>query len=104
MATKPSKEIQVLSDFEHILARPTIYVGSVKTSEEQVPIVEEGKCIKSQPRPISVGMYKLFDEVFSNCVDEAKRMKSPMKKITVDIDSKSNSISITLRRRISQWI
>jgi hypothetical protein len=95
MATKPSKEIQVLSDFEHILARPTIYVGSVKTSEEQVPIVEEGKCIKSQPRPISVGMYKLFDEVFSNCVDEAKRMKSPMKKITVDIDSKSNSISIT---------
>jgi DNA gyrase/topoisomerase IV subunit B len=95
MATKPSKEIQVLSDFEHILARPTIYVGSVKTSEEQVPIVEESKCIKSQPRPISVGMYKLFDEVFSNCVDEAKRMKSPMKKITVDIDSLSNSISIT---------
>lgn len=95
MSTKPSKEIQVLSDFEHILARPTIYVGSVKTSEEQVPIVEEGQSVRAQTKPISVGMYKLFDEVFSNCVDEAKRMKTPMKTITVEINSSSNSVSIT---------
>jgi DNA topoisomerase-2 len=94
MSTKPSKEIQVLSDFEHILARPTIYVGSVKTSEEQVPIVEEGKSVRAQTKPISVGMYKLFDEVFSNCVDEAKRMKSPMKRIIVEVNSKDNSVSI----------
>jgi len=95
MSTKPSKEIQVLSDFEHILARPTIYVGSVKTSEEQVPIVEEGQSVRAQAKPISVGMYKLFDEVFSNCVDEAKRMKTQMKTITVEIVTSSNSVSIT---------
>ena len=40
-------------------------------------------------------MYKLFDEVFANSVDEAKRMSTPMKKISVIVDSKHNSISIT---------
>jgi DNA gyrase/topoisomerase IV subunit B len=93
--SKASKEIQVLNDFEHILARPTIYVGSVKSSEEQVPVVNKSGSISSKTKSVSVGMYKLFDEVFSNCVDEAKRMKSPMKKITVEIDSSKNLVSIT---------
>lgn len=88
-----NKKIQVLSDFEHILKRPTIYVGSVKLSEETLPIVKEDR-ICSVPYQISVGMYKLFDEVFSNCVDEAKRMKKPMDSITIDVDSKSNKIRI----------
>jgi DNA gyrase/topoisomerase IV subunit B len=88
-----NKNIQVLSDFEHILKRPTIYVGSVKISEEMIPIVRENM-VSLTPQNISVGMYKLFDEVFSNCVDEAKRMKKPMEKITIHVDSKKNSISI----------
>jgi DNA gyrase/topoisomerase IV subunit B len=89
-----SKKIQVLSDFEHILKRPTIYVGSVKLTEEQVPVVEQSK-ICLVPKTISVGMYKLFDEVFSNCVDEAKRMKKPMRSITVEVSTPSNSIKIS---------
>jgi DNA gyrase/topoisomerase IV subunit B len=89
-----SKKIQVLSDFEHILKRPTIYVGSVKLTEEQVPLVEESK-ISLVPKSISVGMYKLFDEVFSNCVDEAKRMKKPMKSIFVEVSTHTNTIKIT---------
>ena len=88
-----NKKIQVLSDFEHILKRPTIYVGSVKFSEEMLPIVKEDR-ICSVPYQISVGMYKLFDEVFSNCVDEAKRMKKPMDSIIIEVDSKTNRIKI----------
>jgi DNA gyrase/topoisomerase IV subunit B len=89
-----SKEIQVLSDFEHIVSRPTLYVGSVKISEENIPIVRDGKlCMEN--RKISVGMYKLFDEIFSNCVDEAKRMKKAMPFIKVEVDSKTNKITIT---------
>lgn len=88
-----NKNIQVLSDFEHILKRPTIYVGSVKLSEEQLPIVKEDR-ICLIPYQISVGMYKLFDEVFSNCVDEAKRMKKPMSSITIEVNSKTNNIRI----------
>lgn len=88
-----TKDIQVLSDFEHILKRPTIYVGSVKLSEEQIPIVKSDKML-STTYQISVGMYKLFDEVFSNSIDEAKRMKKSMDSITVEVNSKSNNIKI----------
>ena len=90
---KASKNIQVLSEHEHILKRPTIYVGSVKTSDEVVPIIRDRR-IYNITKPISVGMYKLFDEVFSNSVDEAKRMSSRMKEIRVSVDSSKNSISV----------
>lgn len=91
--TQSKKKIQVLSDFEHILKRPTIYVGSVKITEESIPKVDKDK-ISLVPRHISVGMYKLFDEVFSNCVDEAKRMKKPMKLIRIEVEPSTNKITI----------
>ena len=87
------KEIKVLSERDHILLRPTVYVGSVKPTDEKVPIIKDNKLYVEQ-RTISVGMYKLFDEVFSNSLDEAKRMGGKMKKITIDIDSSKNSVSI----------
>jgi DNA gyrase/topoisomerase IV subunit B len=92
--SKVNKTIEVLTDFEHIIKRPTIYVGSVKRSEETLPIIDAG-IIKSVLKEHSVGMYKLFDEVFSNSVDEAKRMSTAMKKIIVEVDIKENSVSIT---------
>jgi hypothetical protein len=92
--SKVNKTIEVLTDFEHIIKRPTIYVGSVKRSEETLPITDAG-IIKSVVKEHSVGMYKLFDEVFSNSVDEAKRMSTAMKKIIVEVDPKENSVSIT---------
>ena len=88
-----NKEIVVLSEREHIRARPTVYVGSVKPTEEKVPVIKNGK-IFIEPKSISVGLYKLFDEVISNSIDEAKRMKGKMKLITVSVDSKKNSVSI----------
>jgi DNA gyrase/topoisomerase IV subunit B len=92
--SKVNKSIEVLTDFEHIIKRPTMYVGSVKKSDEVLPIIGDG-FIKSVTKEHSIGMYKLFDEVFANSVDEAKRMQSPMKKITVEINSKENMMSIT---------
>lgn len=90
---KASKEIKVLSDFEHIVTRPTLYVGSVKISEETIPILK-GSRIHLEDRKVSVGMYKLFDEIFSNCVDEAKRMSKQMKSIDVAVDSSTNMVEI----------
>lgn len=94
MSNKVNKSIEVLTDFEHIIKRPTIYVGSVKKTEEIVPILEGGM-IKGIMKEHSVGMYKLFDEVFSNCVDEAKRMASTMKEINVEVRTKENMIMIS---------
>jgi DNA topoisomerase-2 len=87
------KEIKVLSEREHILLRPTVYVGSVKPTDEKVPIIRNNK-IFIESKKISVGMYKLFDEVFSNALDEAKRMKGKMKSIHVSVNSKDNSVYV----------
>ncbi len=89
-----NKEIKVLSERDHILLRPTVYVGSVKPTDEKLPIIRENKLIVEQ-RSVSVGMYKLFDEVFSNSLDEAKRMKGKMKKISISIETKNNEVSVT---------
>lgn len=94
MTNKVNKTIEVLTDFEHIIKRPTMYVGSVKKSEETLPIIGDG-FIKAVNKEHSIGMYKLFDEVFANSVDEAKRMSTPMKTIIVEIESNSNMVSIT---------
>lgn len=87
------KEIKVLSEREHILLRPTVYVGSVKPTDEKVPIIRNNTLF-IESKKISVGMYKLFDEVFSNALDEAKRMNGKMKDIRISVNSKDNSVSI----------
>ena len=93
MAKESSKEIVVLSEREHILLRPTVYVGSVKSTDEKVPLVRQGRIVYEE-KPISVGMYKILNEVIDNSVDEAKRMKGKMKQITISIGTKSNSATI----------
>jgi DNA gyrase subunit B len=90
---KNSKEIVVLSEKDHIRLRPTIYIGSVKPTDEKVPIIRNGS-IFVESRSISVGMYKLLDEAVSNAIDEAKRMNGKMKSITVSINSSENSVRV----------
>ena len=87
------KEIKVLSEREHILLRPTVYVGSVKPTDEKTPIIRNNK-IFIESKKLSVGMYKLFDEVFSNALDEAKRMNGKMKSIHIEVSTKDNIISV----------
>lgn len=89
-----NKEIIALSDFEHVLHRPTMYIGSVEKSEEKVVIVEDGKLI-GKNKIISVGFYKMLNEIVDNAFDEAKRMKGAMPKIIVKIDSKTNRVTVT---------
>jgi len=97
--TKNSKEIVALSDFEHVLHRPTMYIGSVERSDEKVQIVEadeNGKTgkILVKPKVISVGFYKMLNEIVDNAFDEAKRMKGGMTKIVVKINSKTNEVQV----------
>ena len=88
-----NKEIVALDDFEHVLLRPTMYIGSVEKSEEKLPIVREGK-ITLEVREISVGFYKLMTEILDNAFDEAKRLKGEMPEISIHFDSKSSSVKV----------
>lgn len=92
--TASNKEIVALSDFEHVLHRPTMYIGSVEKSEEKVQIVEPGKLVEKN-KIISVGFYKMLNEIVDNAFDEAKRMKGVMPKIRVEIDSKTNQVKVS---------
>jgi len=93
MFKEEKKEIIVLSEKDHIRQKPTVYVGSVKASEEKLPMIKGGR-IYIETQNISVGLYKLFDEVFSNSLDEAKRMKGKMKLIEVRVESGPNRMII----------
>ena len=88
-----SKEIVLLSELEHLRARPHLLIGPVKQTEEKIFLVKEGR-IFIETRNVSIGLYKLFNEVLDNALDEAKRMKGKMHEIIVKIDSKKNSVSV----------
>lgn len=91
--SESNKKIVALSDHEHVLLRSTMYVGSVDLSEEKIPVIKENKIVMEN-RTISVGFYKMFNEILDNSIDEAKRMNGKMKSISVRIDSKTNQVSI----------
>jgi topoisomerase-4 subunit B len=86
-------EIVALDDFEHVLLRPTMYVGSVDKSEEKIPIIRNNKVIV-ESRDISVGFYKMMIEILDNAFDEAKRLKGQMPKIEIHFDSKTNGVTV----------
>ena len=88
-----NKKIVALSDFEHVLTRPTMYVGSLDPSEEKVQIVREGKLV-NDIKEISVGFYKMMNEILDNAFDEAKRQKGIMKRIEIHFYAKNNAVRV----------
>lgn len=89
----PSKEIIALSDFEHVLLKPEMYVGSIEPIEESVRIIKNN-IIENATKPISIGFYKLMNEILDNAFDEAKRMNGKMTKITISFDSKTKRVTV----------
>lgn len=89
-----NREIHALDDFEHVRLRPTHYIGSVEKSEEKIPIIKNGK-LEEVIKPISVGFYKLLNEILDNAFDEAKRMDGKMKLIQLRVNSTTSEVSVT---------
>lgn len=88
-----NKEIIALTDFEHVLERPTMYIGNLEKSEERIAIIKEGKII-SEIREISVGFYKMMTEILDNAFDEAKRQGGKTSRIEIHFNSKDNSVKV----------
>lgn len=93
--TQPNKEIVALSDVEHVRLKPTMYIGSVEEVEDDIRVIKDN-AILLEKKLISVGFYKLLNEIVDNAFDEAKRnVGTPNLEITVSFDSKTNKVIVT---------
>lgn len=61
-----------LSEVEHVLARPGMYLGSVNTTTQLSWILEQGRMIERDMK-FTPALLKMFDEIVSNSVDEHLR-------------------------------
>ena len=80
-----------LTDIEHIILRPGMYVGSIKLHSEPKWVLEGDKFSKTEIT-YNPGFLKIFDEIISNSIDESKRDGSKLN--TVKVNIKGNTISI----------
>ena len=82
-------KIQMLSDKEHVIRRPGMYIGSV--SNESYDRFLFGKWVNVK---YVSGLIKIIDEVIDNSVDEAIRTDFKFSnKISVDIDNTEVTIT-----------
>ena len=94
MAVNIEKKYQKLTDTEHVLLRPGMYVGSIKPHTEEVFLPTKGKDqFQLTEVTYNPGFLKLFDEIVSNSVDEHKR-NSKLNKVKINIDMSTGLISI----------
>lgn len=88
-----NRKYKILSEIDHILQRPGMYIGSVVTEKSTQYVLENGKFIQKEVE-YNPGFLKLFDEIISNSVDESKRTGTKLNTIKVDIDKYEGTISI----------
>lgn len=96
MAKKIEEKYKQLSETEHILHRPGMWIGSTKNEERQVFVYdsEENK-MTMKDITYSPAMLKLFDEILSNSCDEFRRKDNMgLNSIIVKLDKKTNTIYV----------
>lgn len=86
------QDIKILTDVEHCLKRPGMYIGSTRPEKVMfwVPTTD-GKLVKQEVEYIP-GQFKLFCEVLDNAIDEHIRGFGNHIKIVVDKDNGIYSI------------
>ena len=65
---------KILSEIEHIRARPGMYIGSIsKETNQQWVFDAESKHMIKQDLTVVPGLVKIFSEILDNAIDESKR-------------------------------
>jgi DNA topoisomerase-2 len=82
---------QKKTQLEHVLHRPGMYIGDIERSTCERWVVVDSKMVKKK-LTFSPGLYKIFDEIFTNATDHSQRDQT-LKKIEVSIN---NSGEITI--------
>ena len=94
MEKSVDKKYKKLSEIEHVLTRPGMYVGSIKSHDGDIFVLNEEKKFVKTRTTYNPAFLKLFDEIISNSVDEHKR-NPKLNKIDIKVDFQSSTITIT---------
>ena len=77
MAKKIEEKYKELSEREHILLRPGMWVGSIKEEQKNMFLYNsDSEVMESREVTYVPAMLKVVDEVISNSCDEFRRKES----------------------------
>jgi DNA topoisomerase-2 len=82
-----------LSDIDHCLERPGMYVGSTKPREEEVYLLGADDKFELRKVTYNPAFLKIFDEIVSNSVDEHRR-NPKLNEIKVTVDQEKGIIVV----------
>jgi len=72
------KLYQKLSHLEHVLLRPSTYIGSIEKTVEEVFVIDDSEpdnvYIKKKSIEYIPGLFKIFDEILVNAEDQERRL------------------------------
>lgn len=86
-----SQKYKKMSQREHLLQRPGMYMGSIYNTLEEVWVLDNEKMVKKNIM-YNPGLLKLFDEIIMNSTDHAR--ENPDKVTTIKIEVDNDKISI----------
>ena len=94
MTKSIEQKYRKLSDIEHVLQRPGMYIGSTKAKEDDVYFLspESGR-FELRHVTYNPAFLKIFDEIVSNSVDEHRRNKK-LSEIRVTVNQKNSTVTI----------
>jgi DNA topoisomerase-2 len=86
------QQYQKLTDIEHVLLRPSMYIGSI-AAHTGAQYLYDGERVTNEEVNYNPGFIKLFDEIVSNSVDEHRR-NPKLNEIKVTINLDTNAITV----------
>ena len=92
MTKSIEEKYRKLSDIDHVLARPGMYVGSTKCRDEEVFLMSETRFEKRRVI-YNPAFLKIFDEIVSNSVDEHRR-NPKLNEIRVSVDPEAGTVIV----------
>ena len=93
-----SDKYQKLSQIEHVLKRPNVYVSSINSEPQEIYVYDEpsDKIVKKTIN-YNPGLSKIYDEILVNSFDHVFRTRDsdqPVKRIDIEFDRVKNRISV----------
>jgi DNA topoisomerase-2 len=81
-----------MSQIEHILKRPGMYIGGIEEINKENWIIMDNKIVKKEIT-YSPGLFKIFDELIVNAYDQTTR-DNTLRTIKVNINCNTNEITV----------